>query len=576
MAINLLNNSIGSLRTGNQPSAQGTEQAQNAGSVKQAAAAVLREIRSLSAGDTLKGQLVSKDGNSIELLLGNNARLNTMLEQDMNLTLGQLMSFEVKSNQNGQLTLRPLFANMSNSSTIMSALDAAGIAASDAAVEMVDTLMQNGMPINKDMLGTISREMVLYPDVDPADIVMLHKMDIPVNEGNVHQMHLYNNNNQWMMESVGDSADELTKLLTDTLMQGTEEAQNILDGLKELLPPAEPENAEGVMLTEGEAQVNADIVNGEAAGEATPDNMTEVSENAVTQGKMPSSAVAPDISDAVAGAKEGVIEAADEESSALTGAARTLDAEATIKGGTDNATVRLSDGINKYNVFDRLNDLSAEELARPEVRTQIKNAVTELLKDNMLMKPEDIKEEKFVQKYYERTMNLADNIEKLMQQNGKADTDFTRTVSNMKENTTFMNHINDMYNYVQLPLKMNEAQANGDLYVYARKKGRSGGAEDGKLTALLHLSMDHLGDMDIFLTLSEGQKLNTKFTLEKEEMIDFIAAHIDELNARLEKKGYNVGTVVTHKDGPDRNVIENIVGDESNILLSTQSFDARA
>jgi flagellar hook-length control protein FliK len=149
-------------------------------------------------------------------------------------------------------------------------------------------------------------------------------------------------------------------------------------------------------------------------------------------------------------------------------------------------------------------------------------------------------------------------------------------MANVKENTTFMNHVNDMYNYVQLPLKMNESQANGDLYVYARKKGKNAVNEDGKMTALLHLNMDHLGAMDIFLTLSEGNKLNTKFTLEKEEMIDFIASHIDELNARLQKKGYNAGTVVLKKDEPDKTAIENIVGNKENILLSTQSFDARA
>ncbi len=59
-------------------------------------------------------------------------------------------------------------------------------------------------------------------------------------------------------------------------------------------------------------------------------------------------------------------------------------------------------------------------------------------------------------------------------------------------------------------------------------------------------------------------------------MIDFIASHIDELNERLQKKGYNVATSVTHKDEPDKSVIEKITGDKNNILLSTQSFDARA
>lgn len=568
MAINLLNNPIGNIGQNGQ-----IQSGQTAGGpsalMRQAAAAILKEASGLSVGDTIQGQLVSKDGNSIELLLGDNARLTTMLEQDMNLSLGQLLSFEVKSNQGGQLTLRPLFANMSNSTTIMSALDAAGIAANDTTIEMVDTLMQNGMPVNKEMLHTINRELSMYPDADVNDIVMLHKMDIPVNEANVRQMHLYNNNNQWMMENVADSAAELTDVIAEALSEGGESAQNILAGLKELLPPGE-EMQTAEAAAQGEEAVQAAASSqGDAAAAAAQngngvENMTQVSVSA--------EAFAAD-------AAQVVDDAGNVLSAGVTGEAKEAadipEKAQTLKPEADRSAAE-GPQINKFNVFDKLSELDRTELSKPEIKAQIRDAVNELLKDNFLMSPKDIKEEKFVQKYYERTMNLAEGLEKLMADNGKAGTDFAKSMTGMRENTTFMNHINDMYNYVQLPLKMNESQANGDLYVYARKKGRNAGGEDGKLTALLHLSMEHLGNMDVFLTLSEGQKLNTKFTLEKEEMIDFIASHIDELNARLQKKGYNVATAVVHKDEPDKSVIENITGDKNNILLSTQSFDARA
>ena len=566
MAINLLNNPIGNIQTGaNIQSGQGA--AGTSALMRQAAAEILKEVSGLTAGDTLQGQLVSKDGNTIELLLGDNAKLTTMLEHDMNLSLGQLMSFEVKSNQGGQLTLRPLFANMSNSTTIMSALDAAGLPASDKAVEMVDTLMQNGMPINKDMLHTINRELAMYPDADVRDIVMLHKMDIPVNEGNVHQMHLYNNNNQWMMENVADSAAELTSVIADAVEEGGEAAQNILAGLKELLPPGE-ETQGFEAVVQGEEGAVADTAEGAAqAGQTEAGKVIEPGTQNMTQvSDLPGKdAAVQTVADQNAAAGKAVGQAEADQA-----------ANAEIRAGQEATVNKNAPEINKFNIFDKLNEMDPAELNKPEIRTQIKNAVTELLKDNFLMNPKDIKEEKFVQKYYERTMNLAEGLEKLMTDNGKSGTEFAKSMTDMRENTTFMNHINDMYNYVQLPLKMNENQANGDLYVYARKKGRNAGAEDGKLTALLHLSMEHLGNLDVFLTLSEGQKLNTKFTLEKEEMIDFIASHIDELNARLEKKGYNVATAVTHKDEPDKTVIEKITGDKNNILLSTQSFDARA
>ena len=136
-----------------------------------------------------------------------------------------------------------------------------------------------------------------------------------------------------------------------------------------------------------------------------------------------------------------------------------------------------------------------------------------------------------------------------------------------------MNQINELYHYVQLPVKMNDGHTNGDLYVYKRKNAKTG--EDGKLTALLHLSMPTLGNMDVFLSLEEG-RLSTRFCLEKEEMIDFIEANIDRLNERLLKKGYQVQTMVTSGVKEDKTVIEHIMENELPIpIMTSQSFDAR-
>ena len=565
MAINLLGN-LNNVQNSMSGAQTSTQVEGGSSLMRQAATAMLNELRSMMPGDTLSGQLVSKDGNSIQLLLNNNTLLNTALDSDVNIAMGQQISFEVRSNQNGQLTLRPMFTNLSNSSTIMNALNAANIGASDASIEMVDTLMQNSMSIGKDMLTSINRELTMYPDADVKDIVMLHKMDIPVNADNVHQMHLYNNNNQWMLESVTDSAADLTNMLTEALSNGGEETVNILNGLADMLKPASEKTslegqAEAALVdtnTAGDGQV-VNGQNGEALNQIASDNANTVANMMLSNNEV------ANINDAInGGAPTNVSSAVNVEA----------EAEATQNGPQAEAN---NIDINKFNVFEKLATMPKEQMSDPAVREQIKNSLTELLKDNFLMDPKSIGEEKYVKKYYERTTDLAENLSRLMAENGKADTDFARTMVNVKENTNFMNQMNELYNYVQLPLKMNDSQANGDLYVYARKKGRGTGGEDGKLTALLHLSMEHLGNMDIFLTLQDGQKLSTKFCLEDESMIDFIADHIDELNARLAAKGYDLGTsVVTKMDGPEKSAIDNITAGDGNILLSTQSFDARA
>ena len=217
--------------------------------------------------------------------------------------------------------------------------------------------------------------------------------------------------------------------------------------------------------------------------------------------------------------------------------------------------------------------ISKENLRTPEGVEQLHKSLFALLKEQMLMKPENMDSKEYVREFYERLDEQMGKLQELIKTAGKEDSTLGREVSNVKNNIQFMNQINELYHYVQLPIKMNDEHANGDLYVYKRKNAKTG--EDGKLTALLHLSMPTLGNMDIFLSLEEG-RLSTRFCLEKEEMIDFIEANIDRLNERLIKKGYQVQTSVTAGMKEEKTVIEHIMESELPIpIMTSQSFDAR-
>ena len=196
-----------------------------------------------------------------------------------------------------------------------------------------------------------------------------------------------------------------------------------------------------------------------------------------------------------------------------------------------------------------------------------------MVKEQLLMKPESITSAEYVKEFYEQLDAQMGKLQELLKSTGKENSSLSKEVSTIKGNIQFMNQINELHHYVQLPIKMNNAQSKGDLYVYKRKQSKSG--DDGKLTALLHLSMPTLGNMDVFLSLEE-QKLSTRFCMEKEEMIDFIEAHIEQLNERLMKKGYQVQTNVTAGTKDEKSVIENIMESEQPIpIMTSQSFDAR-
>lgn len=147
----------------------------------------------------------------------------------------------------------------------------------------------------------------------------------------------------------------------------------------------------------------------------------------------------------------------------------------------------------------------------------------------------------------------------------------------MQGNVDFMNQLNQMYTYVQLPLKMAGSNAHGDLYVYTNKKNLA--ARDGNVSALLHLDMEHLGAMDIYVAMQHN-KVSTNFTLQDEGALDLIEQHIDLLNERLTKRGYDLKAQFQIKEkeaGQEEGIMQTILSQGKNIsVLSRTSFDMRA
>ena len=191
-----------------------------------------------------------------------------------------------------------------------------------------------------------------------------------------------------------------------------------------------------------------------------------------------------------------------------------------------------------------------------------------------LLEPAQVDQEA-VSKLYEKVREQIRSLMESANEFAKADTPLTKPASVLRDNVEFMNHLNQMFTYVQLPLKMQGGEAHGDLYIYTNKRNLA--KKDGNITALLHLEMRHLGTMDIHVALEAG-KVSTRFYLEKEEYLDFLEGHLPELDAKLAAKGYKVSTSVTVKT-QGQNVVEEMkkqAGSPVGTLLSQYAFDVRA
>ena len=152
---------------------------------------VMNEIRNMAPGQTVQGEVVGKDGNTVQIALDPETVLTARLERDFNIALGQSMSFEVKASSSSLLSLTPLYANMANEATIQKALAAAGLSDSLDNMKMVAAMMKEGMPIDRDSIAFVNRQLVDFPGANPLSIIQMIRLGLPITEENLEQFALY-------------------------------------------------------------------------------------------------------------------------------------------------------------------------------------------------------------------------------------------------------------------------------------------------------------------------------------------------------------------------------------------------
>lgn len=197
-----------------------------------------------------------------------------------------------------------------------------------------------------------------------------------------------------------------------------------------------------------------------------------------------------------------------------------------------------------------------------------------VIEKQWLLQPEELKQEHKVSGLYERLEQQLSQMEEAVRATGSTQNTFLQTASQVHGNLEFMNQMNQIYHYVQLPLKMSGQNANGELYVYANRKNLRD--PDAELTAFLHLDMEQLGSTDVSVRM-QNRSVRTNFYLEDDASYDLVEKHLEVLNKRLMSKGYQSSITVTHEK-KDISFKENIVkkGKATVGSLHRYSFDVRA
>lgn len=517
----------------------------------------MEAIYGKQSGESISGEVLSRSGNEVLLSLGTNQLLQAKLEGSMAAQPGQLMTFQIRNNAGGKVVLTPLFENLSQDPNISKALSQAGIPENNITAQMVKAMMQEGLPIDRQSLYQMNRLINSNPQADIQTLVQMQRLSLPVTPENIFQFEAYKNYQHQLSGSLMEIADAFTQTfqeitgngdMSEGMSKGLEFYKNVVQTFLESTPAAD---AETLLQTE-DGKVMAKLAEG-AEGQ-----------NIAASGEKNAPTASPDISEL------------------LTGEEMTKLSESLKQAGAGEGFVNnmLAGKVTSQELLNEVVHLLSEEGAEDKSALfamldgkEFKSIMKSEMSRQWLILPEEVAKEHSVEKLYERLNSQMKQLNQTLAQTVRGDTPLARTVANVSNNIDFMNQMNQAFTYVQLPLKMQGKEAHGELFVYTNKKNLA--REDGTVSALLHLDMEHLGSVDVHVALTD-QKVSTKFYLKDDRALDLIANHIDILNERLNKRGYSMNAQFLNKPD-DTNVMDEILEQNKNIsVLSGYSFDARA
>lgn len=475
---------------------------------------VNRQIRALVPGQTLRGEVVSREGNNAQIRLLQDVLVEAKVDADIRLELGQNITFQVKNN--GQtLNLSPLFTNMATEGTVLKALDMASLPVNENTVAMTKQLMDAGLPIDKNTLQQIWHESNAFPDAEILDLVNLHKVELPVTEENITQMASYRNLTHQLTAGIAETGESLTNMLQGLVESGDiEQAATIYSEVLELLAF---EDAAGETVT-GQQQTEGPLPEPGVDVTVTPEEAEQM--------PVKPSATAPE---AVPGQK-------------------TIIEEPTETAPDNGQTIKENPGAEKTQEAPQLQNLQKllkqglETKDIPLLRSILHNSKVaelpaKLLADRWSIKPEDVESPEKVEELYQKLGKQLKGLSNLLEENGQRGSSAYQNVTNLSQNVDFLQQINQTYAYIQLPLHLRQGEhKTGELFVYTNKKNLA--RKDGQVSALLHLDMEHLGPLDVYVALKDT-KVSTKFYVQNDAILDYLEANMDVLTERLQKRGYD-------------------------------------
>ena len=550
---------------------------------------LVSSLNEMSKGMIFEGTVSSVRGNQVKLALSNGQQILARLAGKFSFEQGQSVFFQVKNNDGGTIEIKPYTVDGEGVNlTLMDALKAAGLPVDGTNLSMVNKMMEEQMPIDKISLNQMYQLVQDNKGINVTTLVELKRLGIEINQVNAAQFENYANDKQAITIAMDSLIEELPKALSAedlSMYKLVSQARDILNIVTDGLPEdafisnedADMSQYEAIMRDNQSAPVVKKHFNIAELFESL-NSVSGESQDIQTTQKINNSSVIDNIFLQGNEAKSNTIGfiLSDKQIEEFNEQVRKL-----LPDLQENNISLYSEDSSVVGILNDINSMLENTPANADALRHLfsgeafKLMLKETLEQQWMIKPGDLeKNPKKIDGLYDKIEKQIINMENILKTSGVVNPKAEALADNIRGNIEFMNQINEAYTYMQVPLRMNEGNASGQLYVYTNKKSISD--PDKELSAFLHLDLEYLGGTDVSIKMLH-RKVTANFYLDSDESYAMVKQFLPVLEKRLQDKGYNCELTV-NSDSKQMNFVAGFLKKDlpPTGQVHRYSFDMRA
>lgn len=520
-------------------------------------------------GSRVQGTISDIKSGQVKILLDNNQTLDAKLTTDHHFHIGQSVTFQVKESSDEQVLLTPVSeGDDAVDGQILRILDQLDMKTSDKNVQVLKALVGEGMAVNKDMVHLVQRTMLKFPETPIKDILFMIKNDIPITPSNVSNMAQFTEAKPVILEQLGNTISEVaSRLLVPSGETGTtnelsqmlgmdKSEQQTVQGLNQLMTslsetastqaPTNTEVESGRPISQ-EVNVTQQTVDGSILNEPTS---SESQKPGLTPEQLPQVSNEP--------LPEQV---ATKLNTSLNQVVKSLGFEL-----PNNIEVKSLEELNTV-----LKELSLNTKQLEVIKDQvIKPVVSQMVERHMLLSFESLKTPDSVKEYFNQ---LNEQMHKISERFGSEEGIgiMGKEAESVKEGLDFIKSVNQNYQFLELPMMINDQVLKGNLYVFGKSKARLSKQE--AVSAMIQLDMLNLGHLDVYVN-KDKQAIDIQFFTESDDKKQIVASSINNLYKAVSDLGYHVNNMSVTVREESFDVREEFM-DADKVEIKHVAFDMR-